>query len=199
MSDPRPNSLPREKVSHKRLVTILVLGVIFMFGFCYMLVPFYEFICKKEGINGKAANSASTFDPTMKVDYSRTIRVDFTTTINGSLQFKFIPLQRQITIHPGEKKLIYFYAENQTGQELTVQAIPSVTPSDAARFLKKTECFCFTQQYFFKGERADMPVYFFIEPDISKDIKEVTLSYTLFDASAYVKNEEHFTQGRINL
>lgn len=170
-----------------------------MFGFCYMLIPLYDFICKQEGINGKSANSASAINPSMKVDYSRTIKVTFTTTLNGDLKFKFIPLNRHLEIHPGEKKLIYFYAENQTGRELTVQAIPSVTPSDAARYLKKTECFCFTQQYFFKGEKADMPVYFFIEPDISKDIKEVTLSYTLFDASAYVKNKERFTKGRINL
>lgn len=195
-----PN-IPGEKkeISHKRLVIILVCGVIFMFGFCYMLVPLYDFVCKKEGINGKTARSATKIDPGMNIDYSRTIKVDFTTTLNGNLGFKFIPLQRTINIHPGERKLIYFYAENQTGREITVQAVPSITPSDAARFLKKTECFCFTQQYFFKGEKADMPVYFFIEPDIAKDIKEVTLSYTLFDASAYVKDQKPYTKGRINL
>ena len=153
-------------------------------AFVICQVPLYDLICKKEGINGKTANFPSEFDPGMKIDYSRTIKVDFTTTLNGSLKFKFIPLQRHLEIHPGERKLIYFYAENQTGREITIQAIPSVTPSDAARFLKKTECFCFTQQYFFQGEKADMPVYFFIEPDIDKDIKEVTLSYTLFDATA---------------
>lgn len=189
----------KKEISHKRLVTILVCGILFMFGFCYMLIPMYEFVCKTEGINGKSANAASLPDSKMQIDYSRTIKVDFTTTLNGDLGFKFIPLQRHITIHPGERKLIYFYAENQTGREITVQAVPSITPSDAARFLKKTECFCFTQQYFFKGEKADMPVYFFIEPDIAKDIKEVTLSYTLFDASAYVKNEAPKNQGRISI
>ena len=193
------NQPEKKEISHKRLVIILVCGVIFMFGFCYMLIPMYEFVCKKEGINGKSANSASTIDSKMQIDYSRTIKVDFTTTLNGDLGFKFIPLQRHITIHPGERKLIYFYAENQTGREITVQAVPSITPSDAARFLKKTECFCFTQQYFFKGEKADMPVYFFIEPDIAKDIKEVTLSYTLFDASAYVKKNVPKNPGRINI
>jgi cytochrome c oxidase assembly protein subunit 11 len=185
--------------SHKRLVTILVCGIIFMFGFCYMLVPLYELVCKKEGINGKSARSAVKIAADMKVDYSRTIDVTFATTLHGSLKFKFIPLQRHIQIHPGERKLVYFYAENQTGKELTVQAIPSITPMDAARFLKKTECFCFTQQYFFNKEKADMPVYFFVEPDISKDIKEITLSYTLFDASGFVKKQEHFTKGRIDV
>lgn len=152
-----------------------------------MMVPLYQLICKKEGINGRAARSVATVNETMAVDYSRTIKVDFITSLNNDLRFKFIPLQRQITIHPGERKLIYFYAENQTDKEITVQAIPSITPIEAARFLKKTECFCFTQQYFFKGQKAEMPVYFFIEPEIAKDIKEVVLSYTLFDASAYAK------------
>lgn len=75
---------------------------------------------------------------------------------------------------------------------------------DAARFLKKTQCFCFTQQYFFKGEKADMPVYFFIDPEIPKNIKEVTLSYTLFDATGFIKKQtieeqENLKKGRIDL
>lgn len=185
--------------SHKRLILILACGVLFMFGFCYMLVPLYQLICKQEGINGKSVLSAATVDPGMQVDTTRTIKVYFTTVLHNDLKFKFIPLQRTIEIHPGEKKLIYFYAENQTGTELTVQAVPSITPVDAARFLKKTECFCFTQQYFFKNEKADMPVYFFIDPKIPKEIKEVTLSYTLFNATGYIKKQEHFTKGRIHL
>lgn len=188
-----------QQQKNKRLLVILTIGVIFMFGFCYMLVPLYALICKKEGINGKSANAATQIDPSMKVDYSRTISVDFTTTLHSNLKFKFIPLSRHILIHPGERKLIYFYAENQTGKELTVQAIPSITPMDAARFLKKTECFCFTQQYFFKKEKADMPVYFFIEPSIPAKIKEVTLSYTLFDAVGFVKKNQQYRKGRIDV
>lgn len=185
--------------SHKRLIIILACGVLFMFGFCYMLVPLYELVCKKEGINGKSGKSATIVDAGMKIDYSRTIKVDFVTALHGPLKFKFIPLQRHLEIHPGETKLVYFFAENQSGNEMTVQAIPSITPMDAARYLKKTECFCFTQQYFFKGEKADMPVYFFIEPTVSKDIKEVTLSYTLFDAKGFIKKQEHTNKGRIDL
>lgn len=186
------------KKKNKKLLIILCCGVLFMFGFCYMLIPLYELVCKKEGINGKSVVAATDYK-NVQIDKSRTIRVYFTTTLHSGLQFKFIPLQHSIDIHPGERKLIYFYAENRSGGEMTVQAIPSITPMDGARFLKKTECFCFTQQYFFKGEKADMPVYFFIEPGISKEIKEITLSYTLFDAKGYIKNQQHFTKGRIDL
>jgi cytochrome c oxidase assembly protein subunit 11 len=185
--------------SNKRLTLILLCGVLFMFGFCYMLVPIYNLLCKQAGINGKGANTATVVAAGMKEDKSRTIQIDFTTTLHGSLNFDFKPLQRHISIHPGEIKLVYFLAKNLTGNEITVQAIPSITPSDGARFLKKTECFCFTQQYFFKNEKAEMPVYFFIEPSVPKSIKEITLSYTLFDASDFVKSQEHYTKGRIEL
>jgi cytochrome c oxidase assembly protein subunit 11 len=184
---------------NRRLAIILALGVLGMFGFCYLLVPIYYIVCKQTGINGKGANSVSIAPTGMTVDTSRTIKVEFSSVINGKLNFKFIPLQRRIEIHPGERKLIYYYAENQTGLGKTVQAVPSVTPIDAARFLKKTECFCFTQQFFKQSEKADMPVYFYVDPNISKDIKEMTLTYTLFDASGYEKNQPRFTKGRIYL
>ncbi len=193
------SSQTTQQQKNKRLLRILVVGVIFMFGFCYMLVPLYALICKKEGINGKSANAATVVDPNMQVDYSRTIKVSFTTTLHTGVPFKFISLSKSIEMHPGERKLIYFYAENQSGKEMTVQAIPSITPMDAARFLKKTECFCFTQQYFSQHEKADMPVYFFIDPSVPKSIKEVTLSYTLFDASGYLKKQPHYTKGRIDV
>lgn len=188
-----------QRQKNRRLMGWLVCGVIFMFGFCYMLVPLYRLVCQRTGFNGQAVRTAAVFDPLMPVDYSRVIHVYFTATVHGGLEFEFKPLQRAVDIHPGERKLIYFFAENRTGRDLTVQAIPSITPVDAARFLKKTECFCFTQQYFFKGERADMPVYFFVEPDIPKNIHDITLSYTLFDAHGFEKPGVHFRKGRISL
>jgi len=187
-------------MSDRKLTLVLLAGVIFMFGFSYMLVPLYRLVCKQQGINGQSVRSAATVDPHMQVDRSRTIRVYFTTVLHNDIAFQFRSLQRSVEIHPGERKLIYFFAENQTGKDLTVQAIPSITPVDAARYLKKTECFCFTQQYFYQGERADMPVYFFVDPDIPKNIKEITLAYTLFDASGFEKKKERYhRKGRIDV
>lgn len=185
--------------NHTRLVFILCCGILFMFGFCYLLVPFYTLLCKELGINGKGATVAAKAPNFASIDTTRTIQVEFTTVVNGKLSFIFKPEQRHLTLHPGERKLIYFYAENTSGHDIIVQAIPSITPNDGARFLKKTECFCFTQQFFRKNEKAKMPVYFFIDPEIEKEIQELTLSYTLFDASQYVRNEKHFTKGRIEL
>ncbi|HLB57798.1 MAG TPA: cytochrome c oxidase assembly protein [Gammaproteobacteria bacterium] len=192
----------KSQKNHTRLTLILVCGVILMFGFCYMLIPLFNLMCKQFGLDGKSVVSAAIVNPSMQVDTSRTIKVFFSTTIHGGLQFKFIPLERYINIHPGETKLVYFFAENQTGHQIIVQAVPSITPNDGARFLKKTQCFCFTQQPFFKNEKADMPVYFFIDPSVPRDIKEITLSYTLFDASGFEKKQkkgDNFTKGRIDL
>lgn len=184
---------------NKRLALILMFGVLCMFGFCYLLVPIFTFVCKQIGFNGKTASSPSAMASGMQIDKSRTIRVDLTTFIHGGLDFRFIPLIKHLDIHPGEGKLIYFYAENKSGSGMIVQAVPSVTPPDGARFLKKTECFCFTQQHFNKDEKADMPVYFFIDPSVPASVKEMTLSYTLFDASGYEKKQTEYRKGRIDI
>lgn len=185
--------------ANKRLTIKIVIGVLFMFGFSYALVPIYTLVCKKIGINGQGDFQAVKAPADMQVDTSRNITVVFSSTVHGKLPFEFKPLLKHVTVHPGETKLIYFYAKNTTGKGITVQAIPSITPDAVARYLKKTQCFCFTQQYFFKGETADMPVYFYIDPAIPKEYKEMTLSYTLFDVTHFLKKQKHFSKGRIEL
>jgi len=170
-----------------------------MFGFCFMLVPLYALVCKQTGINGKVFGAVA-IDPNMMVDKSRTITVQFSTTLHENLLFKFKPLVKHIELHPGETKTVYFYAENNTGRNIVVQAIPSISPGEAARYLKKTQCFCFTQQKLLKGEKVDMPVVFHLDPGIHDDVHVITLNYTLFDATDFARKDvKHFTEGRIEL
>lgn len=189
----------RQANNNKRLLIKLGFGVLFMFGFAYMLVPLYTLVCKQWGINGKGSAVAVQAPKDLRVDEGRTIEVGFSTTVHGNMSFVFKSLERKVRIHPGETKLVYFFAQNNLGHDITVQAIPSITPDEAAKYLKKTQCFCFTQQYFYDGEKADMPVYFYVDPKLPKEIKEITLSYTLFDATQYKKKGPHFTQGRIHV
>lgn len=184
---------------NKKLALKLVVGVVFMFGFAYMLVPLYSLLCKSIGINGQASNRAALLPKDMREDKTRSIKVEFSTSVHGSLDFDFRPLQHSVYVHPGKTKLVYFYAQNKTGHGITIQAIPSITPDEDAKYLRKTQCFCFTQQYFIKNEKADMPVYFYINPDIPRDQKAMTLSYTMFDVSNFLKKQKHFTKGRIEL
>lgn len=178
-------------------VIILTCLVIFMFAFTYLMVPIFTYACQKLGINGKNVMTATVPKTGMQLDESRLIKVEFASTIHGNVGFKFEPLQRVIRIHPGERKLIYFYAENQTGKDKTIQAVPSITPADGARFFKKIECFCFTQQFFKKGEKADMFVNFYIDPSVPKNIKEITLAYTLFDVTDANNKKPITSKGRI--
>ena len=91
--------------NNKWLLMKLSLGVIFMFGFAYMLVPLYSLVCKQWGINGKANSAVVAAPKDLTVDEGRTIEVGFSTTVHGGMAFIFKPLERKVHIHPGETKL----------------------------------------------------------------------------------------------
>jgi cytochrome c oxidase assembly protein subunit 11 len=169
------------KNKHHRLLISLVILVIAMFGFGYALVPLYTVMCKAFGINGKTEGTVIAASNT--VDNSRIITVEFLSNMNTGLPWDFYPLVKKVEIHPGENKLINYYAKNNAARTMTVQAIPSVSPGLAAKYLKKTECFCFTQQTFKAGEAREMPVLFHIDSAIPKNIHTLALSYTMFDTA----------------
>ncbi|VEH86089.1 cytochrome c oxidase, assembly transmembrane protein CoxG (plasmid) [Legionella adelaidensis] len=99
-----------------------------------------------------------------------------------------LPKGRKNKIHPGEIARLAFYAENKSNQRMTIQAIPSVTPGLAAKYLKKTECFCFTQQTLNGHEAMNMPLIFHLDTDLPDNINTITLSYTLYDVSKRMGN-----------
>jgi cytochrome c oxidase assembly protein subunit 11 len=70
---------------------------------------------------------------------------------------------------------------NKEGRPVSAQAIPSYAPKQATEFFKKIECFCFKQQTLTANESREMPVVFVIDPDLPKDVKTITLSYTFFE------------------
>lgn len=174
------------KNRNTRLVLVLITFVIGMFAFGFALVPIYNSLCKALGINGKTNTASIAYDKQTKVDTSRTITVEFIATKNGGVPWRFHPNTRKVKVHPGEIAKLSFYAENQSGQAMTVQAIPSVTPGIAAKYLKKTECFCFTQQTLNGHEAMDMPLLFHLDSALPSYIRTVTLSYTLFDVTGRV-------------
>ena len=179
---------------NKRLVIKLTLFVLFMCGFCYALVPLYNVLCKATGLNGKLSNEAASKSDV--IDQSRNITVQFLTTTNGVLPWQFKANQQQIRLHPGESKKVTFFAENDSGDAMVVQAIPSVTPGVAAKYLKKTQCFCFERQTLAAGKSMVMPVVFHVDPSLPKKYNTITLSYTLFDVT-HVKQTRDQAQGRI--
>lgn len=181
----------------RRLAWLLGLVAVAMIGFGYALVPIYNVMCKAFGINGKTNAAPIAYNAEDPVDKSRWVTIEFVTSRNNQMPWEFYPLVKKIRIHPGDINRVAFYAKNTTDHEMTIQAIPSVTPGYAAKHLKKTECFCFTQQTLKAGESMDMPVLFHIDRDLPKEVNELTLSYTMFDITNKKFNKKA-TSGKIS-
>lgn len=168
-----------EELSTRRLVTRLLMLVVVMFCFgVFVLPPFYDAMCRVFGINGKTAGA---YQGEQQVDLQREVLVQFLATNSAGMVWEFGPQADQLRVHPGEARDMLFTAFNPSDKPMTAQAIPSVSPSRAAAFFHKTECFCFTQQVLQPGERIEMPVRFIVDRDLPADVKHLTLGYTLFD------------------
>ncbi|WP_318517392.1 cytochrome c oxidase assembly protein [Photobacterium leiognathi] len=162
-----------------------LLGLIFasigMFGFAFALVPLYDVFCDITGINGKTATTPT--ETSDRVDTSREVTVEFVAYINPGVRWQFTPQVKQITVHPGETKIIKYDAKNLNKVATIGQAVPSVTPGVAAKYFNKIECFCFNHQPLEGGENAELPLVFYIDPDLPKEIETLTLAYTLFNVA----------------
>ncbi|MEK2035848.1 cytochrome c oxidase assembly protein [Vibrio parahaemolyticus] len=169
-----------EKSSHKKLTIKLVLATFAMFGFGFALVPLYNVMCDALGINGKTSDVAAIQPTGMQSDLSRTIRVEFMAHVNPDMPWEFKPKVISMNVHPGEVVQTEYLAFNESGQRLVGQAVPSVSPGNGAAYFNKIECFCFTQQPLDGKQHAQMPLIFYIEPDLPDSIHTLTLSYTLY-------------------
>ena len=164
-----------------RLVRRLLFVVVAMFAFGFALVPIYDVMCQAFGINGKTAGA---YEGTQTADVAREIRVQFLATNAAGMEWEFGPQADQLSVNPGASQEMRFVAYNPTDKPMTAQAVPSVSPSKAAAYFHKTECFCFTQQVLQPGERIEMPVRFIVDRDLPADVRHLTLAYTLFDITS---------------
>ena len=190
------DKMNNQKNKKRRLLLGLSALVIAMFFFSYALVPLYNVLCDALWINGKTSGKQA--EKANTIDKSRTITVQFIATRNANLPWEFHPMIHTIEIHPGENRKINYYAKNNTDHEMTVQAVPSVTPGLAASHLKKIECFCFNQQTLSAHTETLMPLIFHVDDALPKDINTITLSYTLFAVKNKSKTQTRKQPGRIN-
>ncbi len=165
-----------------RLVRRLCVLVAAMFGFGYALVPLYNVFCEITGLNGKTGRLSADAAATMVEDSSRLITVEFVTSVNSGFPWQFRPLVTSVKVHPGVETNVDFEVINQSTDATIGQAVPSVAPSEAARYFSKTECFCFTEQTLVAGETKRMPVRFVVNPKLPGHIDTLTLGYTFFRA-----------------
>lgn len=167
--------------ANKRLAIKLGAVAIVALAFGFALVPLYNVFCEATGLNGKT-NAESASPAAVKVDKSRWVTVQFTGTIMPGLSWEFHPQVASMRVHPGEITRVSYYAKNPTNQTIVGQAVPSITPGQAAQHFVKLDCFCFRQQALEPGAEKEMGLTFIISPELSKEVGTVTLSYAFFPA-----------------
>lgn len=170
----------------------LIVVAVMMFGFGYLLVPLYQKICEITGINILAFQEGEGMKvkpiDNSQIDRSRTITVEFDANAQGP--FRFRPTVSSMTVHPGEMAQVIYEVVNTQQRNVEAQAIPSYAPQQAAAHFRKVECFCFQQQTMTPGQARQMPVVFYLDPALPKDVRTITLSYTFFDIGGFGKQAE---------
>lgn len=175
--------MSQQPQQNSKMVIKLVAIVVAMFGFGFALVPLYNVFCDITGLNGRTSDTAAVYQA-VEIDESRLVTVSFITRTNTGMPWQFAAQTQEVKVHPGQINQINFSAINPTNRAIVGQAVPSVSPGTAALYLNKTECFCFEQQILQAGEHVVMPMRFFVDPQIPKDITYFTVQYTLYDVTS---------------
>lgn len=156
--------------------------VVGMIGLSYASVPLYELFCKVTGFGGTTQRS----DAAPGAVGDRTMQIRFNADVAQGMRWRFQPVQRQVDVKLGEETLIFYRAHNPTDRPIVGVATFNVQPDKAGAYFDKIACFCFNEQRLEPGQTVDMPVSFFVDPEILKDVnardvRTITLSYTFFE------------------
>ncbi|PZV36692.1 cytochrome c oxidase assembly protein [Mesorhizobium kowhaii] len=152
-----------------------------MIGMAYAAVPLYKMFCQATGYGGTTRRATQQYANRV---LDRDIVVRFDANIAG-VPWDFQPVDRSMTMKIGETVQAHYQATNKFDRPVTGRATFNVQPELAGPYFNKVECFCFTDTTLKPGETLDMPVVFYVDPDIVnvpelKDVKTITLSYTMF-------------------
>ena len=162
---------------NRTLLVKFTLIAVTMFGFGYLLVPFYEQICNATGLRDIDGPDAIK---NTQVDASRSVRLELDANVS-KLPWQFRPETPIVDVHPGQLMSVDYEVENTMDRSMTGQAIPSYAPRLASAYFNKLECFCFTKQSFGPHEKRRLPVVFVVDPKLPKEVTTFTLSYTFFE------------------
>ena len=176
MSDKRQNP------NFRRTVVPLVLILFGMAGLAWAAVPLYNLFCRVTGFAGTTQVAEAGADEVL----DRTVLVRFDASLSRDMPWEFAPVQTSMEVRIGETVLAFFEAYNPTDRVIAGSATYNVSPFRVGGYFTKIDCFCFTQQVLEPGERAKMPVTFYIDPAIvedeeARDVTAITLSYTFFE------------------
>ncbi len=182
--EPTLHTSDRSKASsrgNQRVALALTFFVACMVGLSFAAVPLYRMFCAATGYAGtpqRAAAASATTSPEI-------ITVRFDANVSPGLKWTFEPVERDVTLHIGENRLAFYRATNNSNETITGSATFNVVPELIGQYFTKVQCFCFQEQTLRPGETIEMPVSFFVDPEILKDrdaklIRDMTLSYTFY-------------------
>ena len=173
-------SASQAEIRENNRVTLwkLLMVVPVMLVFCASMVPLYRQICSVLGIT-----ATRTIVQNTQVDTSRFVKVEFVANLNENFAWKFEPVEKLVEIHPGTVATVNYRVTNTLPYATTGRAVPSFAPLEAGLFFNKVECFCFSNQTLQAGETREMPVTFFVDPKVPKDLAAIALSYTFFNVT----------------
>ena len=167
-----------------RMAWRLVAVVGGMLALAYAASPLYDLFCRTTGFAGTPIVAQPGEERPL---LERTATVRFDSNVDPNLSWRFQPLEREVKVRLGEEKLVFFRATNVSQRPIVGTATYNVTPEPAGPWFNKLQCFCFTEQLLQPGQSVDMPVLFFVDPEMDKDrrydnVRTITLSYTFFEA-----------------
>jgi cytochrome c oxidase assembly protein subunit 11 len=173
--------MDNSKNQNKKIVKVIILVIIIMIILTASSVPLYKLYCQVTGFGG----TVRVFQKPSEKIGKKKITVHFDSRVDSKLEWNFSPCSESINLITGENKLVFYNVENKSNKEVSGIAVYNVTPFLAGQYFNKIECFCFEKQTFKPFEKALMPVFFYISPEIEndpdlKDIKEITLSYVFY-------------------
>ena len=174
-----------------RLLFALTITAGMMLGASFAAVPLYNTFCRVTGFGGTTNVAASASTETI----DRLITIRFDANVNGDLPWTFQPMQQDVMLKIGDNALAYYQARNLGKRTVTGTAVFNVTPQKAGRYFSKVECFCFSEQTLAPNASADLPVAFFVDPEIANDrnlddVTTITLSYTFYPDKTHGAGDE---------
>ena len=175
------NRVSGNRISNRTIMLACVVFFSTMIGVAYASVPLYRWFCQVTGFGGTTQVAEAA--PVEVLD--RTIKVRFDANVAGGLPWSFRPLQREVEVRIGEVTEVAYRSENHVGHATTATATFNVTPQAAGLYFNKMACFCFDEQALAAGEAVDMPIVFYVDPEIAeaaetRGLETITLSYTFF-------------------
>jgi cytochrome c oxidase assembly protein subunit 11 len=163
----------RENASLTRRLLLMVAG---SFAFGFALVPLYDVICEAAGIRVNATPSQLAESAAS----DRRVALEFMSILAPGGEWELVPETKEIVVQPGKLQEAKFLIRSRASVPVVGQAIPSVAPAYTARYLQKTECFCFTPQEFGPAQQREFTVRFILDPALPPQVDRMTLAYSMY-------------------